>query len=269
MVKLLEGRQLAVDLQNQIKPRLKHVGSFEAILVGTDPGSILYLRKKQEMAESLGVKFRLHKFAAGGTTAQVVRKIHQFNQDNSVTGIMVQLPLPKGFDTNAIINAVDPLKDVDGLCDANIASLAILPATAEGIIKLMDHYKVGVRTKQVVLVGFTRLLNVSLSIYLSQMGADITILKSSAPNKKDLQVADIIITAAGRANLITGDDVKSGVVVIDVGANKYRNKLVGDVDFESVAKKAKAITPVPGGVGPMTVVCLYANLAKLVEINKK
>lgn len=264
-MKVLDGKKLAERLQAGLKKELVNSGRFEAFLIGDDPASILYLRKKAEMAEALGVAFRLHKYTKTDSTEKVVQKIEALNRDEAVSGIMVQLPLPKGFDSERIVNAILPSKDADGLTDANIASGEVLPATAEGIIQILKHYKISWRGKRLGLIGFTRLLNVPLSVYLAKTGGEVFVLQEKTKSFGELKAADIIVTAAGRANLFSAKDIKSGAIVLDAGTNQYKGKLVGDADYDSVARKASAVTPVPGGVGPMTVVSLFLNLAKLVK----
>jgi methylenetetrahydrofolate dehydrogenase (NADP+) / methenyltetrahydrofolate cyclohydrolase len=263
VMQILDGRVLAARLKNNLKKELVGVGSFEAFLIGRDPASILYLRKKAEMARELGVEFHLHEYSAKVAIATVIKKIQALNEDGSVAGIMVQLPVPKGFDSDRIVNAITPEKDADGLTDANIAGGEILPATAEGVLQIMRHYKISWKDKVVVLVGFTRLLNVPLSIYLAKNGAQVVAIQEKTKTFDVLKTADIIITAAGKANLISAKNIKKGAVILDAGTNQYRGKLVGDVDYNSVIKKAAAVTPTPGGVGPMTVTSLFVNLAKI------
>jgi len=264
-MQVLDGRSLASQMQVKLKKQLTKSGSFEAFLVGSDPASILYLRKKAEMAEEVGVAFHLHTYTTKNNTAQVVAKIQELNADKSVSGIMVQLPVPRGFDSDEIVNAILPSKDADGLTDSSIAGGEVLPATAEGVIQILKHYKIAWKDKRVVLIGFTRLLNVPLSVYLAKTGARVAVLQKNTKTFAELKSADIIITAAGEANLFSAKDIKTGAVIIDAGTNQLRGKLVGDADYNSVIKKAFAVTPVPGGVGPMTVVSLFWNLAKLVE----
>jgi len=245
--------------------KFKNVGKLVAVLVGDNPASVLYLKKKKELAEKLGVKFELVKLPASSSTKVVIAKIHQLNDDKRIAGIIVQLPLPKGLDTDVIVNAVVPEKDVDGLTDENILSGKVLPATAAGILALLKEYKIDWRDKRIGLVGFTRLLNLPLSLHFVRAGNPVVVLQKGAKNWAELKQADIVITAVGRAGLIKGSQIKTGAVVVDAGVSQVKGKLKGDCDFVTVAKKADYITPVPGGVGPMTVISLLGNLLNLAK----
>ncbi len=256
---LLDGKKLAAKLQQELG-RKKASGSLEAILVGDNPASIMYLKKKSEMAKSLSVSFHLHKFPSRAKEAGVIEKIEKLNADKKVAGIIVQLPLPKKFDTEKIVNVVVPNKDVDGLTDENIATSNILPATAAGILKLLGHYRINTKRKKIVLVGFTRLLNIPLSVYFTRQGSEAVVIQEGTKNINELKDADIIITAVGKPKLITGRHIKKGAVVVDAGISRIGKKVMGDVDTPSVSRRAGYLTPVPGGVGPMTVVSLFANL---------
>lgn len=263
-MKILNGTSLAKEWEARLlatKP--KKVGDLVGVLIGNDPASILYLDLKGKMAKRLGIGFRLHKLPAGASKKKVVELIESLNSDKGVGGIIVQLPLPAKFSADEIVNLVAEEKDVDGLSDATIQKGAVLPATAAGIVAMLNHYKIDVRDKDVVLIGFSRLLNVPLSLYMARSGAKVTVLQESTKDRALLKKADIIVTAAGVRNLIKGADVKMGVVVIDAGIVKEGKKVYGDVHYESVAKKASAITPVPGGVGPMTLVGLLSNLINM------
>ncbi len=243
--------------------KFRGVGTLAGVLVGDNSASILYLKKKKELAETLGVKFVLHKLPSKATLKQVVGLIEKLNCDKKTAGIIVQLPLPKHLDTDAIVNMVEPKKDVDGLTDANNISGEVLPATATGILKLLAEYKISLANKKIVLVGWTRLLNIPLSLYFARKGNQVVVIQEGTKNFGELKQADIIITAVGKANLIKGKDIKEGAVVVDAGISRAGGKLVGDCEFASVSKKASFITPVPGGVGPMTVVSLLINLKTL------
>lgn len=260
---LLEGKKLADKLTRNLTGKFKGVGILAAVLVGENPASILYLKRKRELAEKLGVRFILHKLPAKATTKSVVSLIEKLNCDKKVAGIIVQLPVPKYLDTEKIVNAVAPKKDIDGLTDTNIISGDVLPATATGILRMFAEYKISFANKKIVLVGWTRLLNLPLSLYFARKGSQVVIVQEGTKNFGELKQADIIITAVGKANLIKGRDIKAGAVVVDAGISKSGGKLVGDCDFASVGRKAGFLTPVPGGVGPMTVVSLLMNLKML------
>jgi len=264
-MKLIDGKRVASVWAKGLQRKFKQAGKLVAILVGDNPASLVYLEKKALMAKELGVQFELCQFKANVNQSVVEKKIASFNVDKKVAGMIVQLPLPTKWNTAEVINTIIPSKDVDGLTDANISSGEILPATAVGILKLLEEYQVKLRGRNIVLVGFTRLLNIPLSIYLASLKNNVTVLQEGTRNKSVLCEADVIITATGKSKLITGKDVKNGAVIVDAGVSRVNKKLVGDVDFASVSKKARLITPVPGGVGPMTVVALFANLYRVAE----
>jgi len=260
----MDGKRVASAWTKRLQGKFKRVGKLVAILVGDNPASLVYLEKKALMAKELGVRFELCQFKASVNQSIVEKKIALLNNDRQVAGIIVQLPLPTNWNTARVINAIIPSKDVDGLTDTNISNGQVLPATAVGILKLLEEYKIKLQGKNIVLVGFTRLLNIPLSIYLASLKNNVTVLQEGTRNKSVLCEADMIITATGKPKLITGKNVKQGVVIIDAGVSRVNKKLVGDADFASVSKKARLITPVPGGVGPMTVVALFANLYQAV-----
>jgi len=262
-MKLLDGKKLAEKLTRNLTGRFRGIGKLAAVLVGENPASMLYLRKKRELAAKLGVGFELHKLPATSSAKRVMDAIGRLNNDKKVAGIIVQLPLPKHLNTDEIVNMVSSSKDVDGLTDVNILSGEVLPATATGILKLLAEYRISLRNKKVALVGFTRLLNLPLSLYFTRLGNPIVILQEGTKNFDELLTADIIVTAVGKAKLIKGRNIKSGAVVVDAGISSVKGKVVGDCEFSTVAKKAGYLTPVPGGVGPMTVVSLLINLKEL------
>jgi len=265
MAVMMDGKKLADKLARGLRGKFKNVGQLAAVLIGNNLASVMYLKKKKEMAEELGAKFELHRLPAKSSAKIVANVICKLNDNKSVAGIIVQLPLPKHLDPSLIVNMISPDKDVDGLTDANIISGRILPATAAGILKLLAEYKITLRNKKIVLVGFTRLLNLPLSLYFTQRGNPVTVLQEGTKNFDELKKADVVITAAGKPNLIKGKDIKAGAVVVDAGISQVGGKVRGDCEFSSVSKRAGYLTPVPGGVGPMTVVSLLMNLLELAK----
>ncbi|MFH0905375.1 MAG: bifunctional 5,10-methylenetetrahydrofolate dehydrogenase/5,10-methenyltetrahydrofolate cyclohydrolase [bacterium] len=259
-MKILDGKKLASQIQQRLKQTRKLRVSLDAILVGNNPASLLYLKKKSEMAAQLGIEFHQHRLPATASEARVVSKIVSLNRGLRVGGVIVQLPLPAKFNVGRVINAIDPKKDVDGMTDANIAIGQILPATGVGILQLLDAYKIKYRHRQIALLGFTRLLNVPLSVYFARLGNQVMVLQKGTRDMNELKQADIIISATGQPGLIKGRYIKPGAVVIDAGISQVKGKVAGDVDAKSVARKAAWLSPVPGGVGPMTVVSLFLNL---------
>jgi methylenetetrahydrofolate dehydrogenase (NADP+)/methenyltetrahydrofolate cyclohydrolase len=261
-MKLLDGKKVSADWQKSLKKKLQGK-RLDAVMIGDDSSSILYLKKKAEMAKKLGVKFELHKLSKTTTTTQAITLIKKLNEDKQVDGIIVQLPLPKSIDETKVLETVLPTKDVDGLTDANLMSGRVLPATAKGILHMLANYKISVTEQSVALVGFTRLLNVALAMHFSMRGNEVIVLQKDTKDMSELKHADIIITAVGHPKLIASSHVQSGAVVVDAGIARVGKQVVGDVDFLNVSKKASWLTPVPGGVGPMTVVALFANLLEL------
>lgn len=265
-MKVLNGTKLAKEWEARLLAgRPKHVADLVGVLIGNDPASVLYLELKGKMAKRLGIGFRLHHLPANSSIAAVRKLITNLNEDKGVGGIIVQLPLPAKFSVDEVVNLVSAEKDVDGLADGTIEKGEILPATAAGIVEMLWHYKIPVKGKKVVLIGFSRLLNVPLAIYMARNGAEVVVLQENTKDHSLLKTADIIVSAAGVKSLIRGRDVKEGVVVIDAGIVRVGKKVFGDAEYKSVAGKASAITPVPGGVGPMTLVGLLSNLIRMSE----
>jgi len=264
MSKLLDGKRVAAKLKkNLIRKFGCGVNGLAAILVGRNPASILYLKKKAAMAKELGVEFSVHQFGADASETAIIRRIQSLNNDRKVGGIIVQLPLPKKFNSVRIVNSIAPAKDVDGMTDSNIANGVVLPATAAGILELLAEYEIATKHKKIVLLGFSRLLNVPLSIYFGRRGNSVVVLQKDTQDMNQLKQADIVISATGTPRLIKGNLIKEGAVVIDAGIARVRGKIVGDADIKSVSRKAGYLSPVPGGVGPMTVISLFANLLSL------
>jgi len=238
------------------------------VLVGNDSASQIYVRNKQLLCDKLGIKFHLKEFESGVSNDTLLREIKKLNKDIKIHGIILQLPLPKKLNAFRLILAVNPAKDVDGLHPVNLGLLAtghpmFLPATPKGIIDLLDDYQIKLIGKHVVVVGFGQVVGMPLSLLLAHRQATVTITHDATNNLKDFtKTADILITAAGYPGLIKGSMIKKGAVVIDAGISKVGNKFVGDVDFASVSSKASYVTPVPGGVGPMTVSALIDNVIK-------
>lgn len=236
------------------------------IQVGEDEASKVYVKQKEKLALELGYKFLHKKYKDNVTNERIINFIKKLNKDDSVDGIIVQMPLPKHLDTELIQNTISPLKDVDGLTYINAGKLvqntpALVPCTPKGIVDLLDEFKIDVEGKNVVVIGRSILVGKPIANLLTNKNATVTICHS---HTKDIKYytsnADIVIVAVGKASFLTEDMVKDGVVVIDVGINRIDGKLYGDVDYPNVSKKAAYITPVPGGVGPMTVYELMNNV---------
>ena len=268
---ILEARskkeKIITDLKDQVtnltlKPKLV------VIQVGDNPASNTYIRNKSKMCEKVGYTFELKKYPETITQDKLLEDINNLNLDNSVNAILVQMPLPKHLDELLIQNSINPIKDVDGLTDLNMGKLShnkdtLYPCTAIGIIELLDHYNLPITGKHVVIVGRSNLVGKPVASLFLNRNATITHCHSYTKNLKDLtKEADILVVAAGIPNLITKDMVKENSIIIDVGINKVGDTLTGDVDFNSIKDKVQAITPVPGGVGQMTVAELAKNILK-------
>ena len=286
MAKLIDGRAIAekvyVDLRREIA-QLKSKGvtpGLAVILVGDNPASRAYVRSKDKMCRDLGLHSVKLELPALTTQSELLAHIEELNRDRAIHGILVQSPPPKQIDEAAIVGALDPRKDVDGFHPENIAKLAVgdpaglVPCTPLGVQRLLIESKIDIGGAHVVILGRSMIVGKPLALLLMQKnkGADatVTVVHSRSRNLADItRSADILIAAIGRAEFVKAEHVRDGVVVVDVGINRVEDaatergyRLVGDVAFDEVAKKASAITPVPGGVGPMTIAMLMSNTVK-------
>jgi methylenetetrahydrofolate dehydrogenase (NADP+)/methenyltetrahydrofolate cyclohydrolase len=280
--KIIDGKQIAADMQAELKKevaKLKKQGivpGLGVILVGEDPASKSYVSAKERACEELGIYSDDNHLPADTTQQDLIALINRMNTDPKINGILVQLPLPKHLDESEVLLAINPDKDVDGFHPTNIGKMvagqaAFLPCTPHGVIQLLQRSGVKIEGSHVVIVGRSNIVGKPVANMLIQKNkggnATVTVCHTrTADLAYHTRQADIIIAAAGRPNTITADMVKDGVVVIDVGVNRIEDKtakkgyrLVGDVDFEAVKEKASLITPVPGGVGPMTITMLLYN----------
>lgn len=267
---ILDGKLVASRVKDEVAAAiagLDYTPGLATVLVGDDPASHSYVRGKRRDAEQVGIRLLHHELSH--TVAQNVLEslIDELNADENVDGILVQLPLPDGLDAEAIVERIDPLKDVDGLHPFNLGLLALSrpglrPCTPSGIMRIFDEYNIAVAGVKVVVVGRSFLVGRPLALMLSEKGVDATVTVAHS-RTRDLVAetadADIVVAAVGSPRLITAEHVKPGATVIDVGISRTDDGLVGDVDFESVVEVAGAITPVPGGVGPMTRAMLLVN----------
>lgn len=278
-MQLIDGKALAEKIKEEIAQKVQdHVSSglrpphLAAVLVGEDPASNIYVKNKVKSCEQVGFESTLIRRPASITQDELLTIIQSLNEDPLIDGFIVQLPLPNHINEEVVTMAIHPSKDVDGFHPENFGRMAqgmdcYLPATPCGIIEMLKAYQIETSGKNAVVVGRSNIVGTPMSILLSRKGpqgdATVTLCHSRTPDLKEFtQKADILVAAIGRSNFITGDMVKEGAVIIDVGMNRVGKKLSGDVDFESVAPKASYITPVPGGVGPMTVVSLLLNTLK-------
>ena len=274
-MKLLDGRLVADELLESLKPKAKkYQPSLTVISVGEDSASKVYIRQKRLACEKIGIKYAEVCFEDNVSQTELLDKISELNKNEKVSGIIVQLPLPNHLYVPKVIRAIDPKKDVDGFHAYNLGKMFLSsefedlpPATPAGIIRLLDYYKINIQGKEIVVVGHSNIVGKPISTMLLNRDATVTTCHIYTTDLKlHTQRADIIIVAVGKPNLITADMVKEGVIVVDVGINRLTDgKLVGDVDFDEVSKKAEYISPVPGGVGPMTVASLIANVVRAAE----
>ncbi len=270
MAQLLDGKAvrdvLSAELSAKIKT-LKSAPTLVIIQVGDRPDSTSYINQKKLLAKKIGAKVMHKHYADSVAQAEILKDIQDFNINDSVHGIIIQLPLPESLDKGALIETVAPGKDVDGLTAANAKFLlesnarGIMPATTRGIISLLEYYKISIAGRRVTVVGRSSLVGKPTAIALLNRNATVTIAHSKTADLKTVcKEAEILIVAMGKAKFITADFVSPGQTVIDVGINALDGKMVGDVDFAGVQSIVAAISPVPGGVGPMTVVSLFQNL---------
>ncbi|MDN5955135.1 MAG: bifunctional methylenetetrahydrofolate dehydrogenase/methenyltetrahydrofolate cyclohydrolase [Lactobacillus sp.] len=275
MEKILDGKAFANLLGQNLKEKdkkLKDEGitpHFCVINIGDDPASKIYVRTKKRRAEKMGIIQDIYQMSADTKQEEAIALIDKLNVDPAIDGLMVQLPAPKQIDTDALLERIDPNKDVDGLTPANIGHLwmgnhFVEPATAEGIIALLKHYEIPLEGKNVVIIGRSNIVGKPLAALMLEQNATVTIAHSRTKNLGEItKKADVLVSATGQAFLVKADMVKDGAVVVDVGMNHVDGKLVGDVDFDNVKEKASYITPVPGGVGPLTVQFLMEAVVKL------
>lgn len=268
---LLDGRKVKeVGLEN-LKSKLAKLDktlTLAVIQIGNDPASNIYVSNKNKTATKLGCNFIHIKFDETVEEKEVLEKIDELNYDEDIDGILVQMPIPKHLNETLIQNRVKSYKDVDGLTDINAGLLvhnkdSLISCTPHGILTLLNYYDIKISKRHVVIVGRSNLVGKPLINLMLNNDATVTVCHSKTENLSDItKTADILIVAVGRPNFIKEDMVKDGAVVVDVGINRVDDKIVGDVDFDSVSKKVSAITPVPGGVGQMTILELFKNLYK-------
>lgn len=269
---ILDGKQLSqkilINLNQEISDIKNCQPRLDIILVGNDPASFKYVENKNKKAKEVGIIGEIHHFAEFSKTQDIIKKIQELNSDPSVNGIMVQLPLPPQIDKARVLNSISFQKDVDGLTATNLGLLfqnhphAYVPATPMGIIKLLKEYNYDFIGKNAVIVGRSPIVGIPLTALFLKENATVTVCHSRTQNLQEItKNADILITAISKSKYFTSEFVKGGVAIIDVSTNidQISGKLTGDIDFDSVSSLASIITPVPGGVGPMTIACLLEN----------
>ena len=269
---IIDGKKIAEKLRVELKKKIiefkatyKSVPGLTVILIGEDPASKIYVKNKQKYAKDIGINSEVIKYSDSVDEKTVLEKISELNKDKKISGILVQLPLPKHINKKKIIDAILPEKDVDGFHPVNVGNLSSgyegkVPCTPLGCILLLREVEKDLKGKHAVIIGRSNLNGKPMAQLLLKENCTVTITHSKTKDlKNECKRADIIVAAVGQPKLVKGDWVKKGAIVIDVGINKTANGLEGDVDFGEVSKVVKAITPVPGGVGPMTIACLLSN----------
>ncbi|GAA8912607.1 bifunctional methylenetetrahydrofolate dehydrogenase/methenyltetrahydrofolate cyclohydrolase FolD [Helicobacter pylori] len=272
-VVLLDGQALAYDIEKDLKNKIQIITAqthkrpkLAVILVGKDPASITYVNMKIKACERVGMDFDLKTLQENITEAKLLSLIKDYNTDQNISGVLVQLPLPRHIDTKMVLEAIDPSKDVDGFHPLNIGKLctqkeSFLPATPMGVMRLLEHYHIEIKGKDVTIIGASNIIGKPLSMLMLNAGASVSVCHILT---KDIsfytQNADIVCVGVGKPDLIKASMLKKGAVVVDIGINHLNDgRIVGDVDFNNAQKIAGFITPVPKGVGPMTIVSLLEN----------
>ena len=271
---IIDGKKIAAELISEIKNEVSLIQKkgfklkLSVILIGDFLPSQIYVMNKQKKAREVNIESEVIKFPKEITEKDLLNKIKDLNKNSDVSGILVQLPIPKHIKKEKVINSIDPNKDVDGFHPQNVGNLAsgneaIVPCTPLGCLSLVKNVVKDLSGKHAVIIGRSNLNGKPMAQLLLKEDCTVTILHSKSKDlKSECKRADILISAAGICEMVKGDWVKKGAIVIDVGINKKNDKITGDVDFDDVKKVAKAITPVPGGVGPMTIACLLKNTIK-------
>ncbi len=275
---IMDGKSLKGEILSGLAEKVKaldKVPTLCVIQVGDDEASNVYINQKRKMCNDIGYNFIHEKYDDSITEDELLKNIERFNSNDNIDAILVQMPLPSGINEKSIQNAVNKYKDVDGLNDSNIVDLisgksSLYPCTACGVISLLDKYGVILEGSNVVIVGRSSLVGMPLFHMLENRNATVTLCHSKTRNLQSItKNADIIISATGVKGLIKEDMVNNNAVVVDVGITRENGKLYGDVDFDNVSKKASLITPVPGGVGPMTIASLAQNVLKAYKMQKR
>lgn len=292
-MQILDGKETAKAIREELAQAVKErkekgqkTPHLAAVLVGNDGGSLTYVGAKVKACQEIGFNSTLIHLKETITEEELLKKVEELNNNDEIDGFIVQLPLPKHIDEKKVTLSIDPKKDVDGFHPTNLGNMVLnlpgfLPATPAGILELLKRYEIETSGKHCVVIGRSHIVGSPMSILMARSAypgnATVTLTHSRTKNLKELtQQADIIITAIGKPEFLTADMVKDGAVIIDVGITRVEDqskakgyKIVGDVDFESLKNKASYMTPVPGGVGPMTIVSLMMNTLKAMEINNK
>lgn len=279
--KILNGKEVSARIKDELKDKvteLKKDGIFPGlavVLVGNDPASRVYVNSKKKACEFIGIESFEFTLPEDATEQQLLELVYKLNPDKQVNGILVQLPLPKHINEENIINAINPSKDVDAFHPANVGRIMtgnpiFLPCTPAGVMELIHESGIDVKGKECVVVGRSNIVGKPQAMLLLAEHGTVTICHSRTVNLEEVcKRADILVAAVGKPEFVKGNMIKPGAVVIDVGINRVDGKIVGDVEFSSASEVASAITPVPGGVGPMTIAMLMKNTVKAAELQKQ
>lgn len=278
---IIDGKKISTEIKDELKEqvaKLKAEGvevTLAVVKVGEDPASAVYVRNKEKACEYIGINSKKIEMPEETTEEELLKLVDDLNTDPAINGILVQLPLPKHIDENKILLAIDPMKDVDGFHPVNVGKMVIgeesfLPCTPAGIIEMIKRSGLDIEGKECVIIGRSNIVGKPMAILMLRENATVTVTHSRTKDLPEVcKRADIIVAALGKAKFVTKDFVKEGAIIIDVGMDRDEDgKLCGDVDFDEVKDIASAITPVPGGVGPMTVTMLLVNCLRSVELNK-
>lgn len=277
-MKLIDGKLVSASVKARVKEQVSELGKkgvevgLAVVLVGEDPASKIYVANKKKACEEAGIKSYEYILPENTTQEELISLVKQLNESKNVNGILCQLPLPAGLDEKAVIEAIDVNKDVDAFHPANVGRImigdyAFLPCTPAGIMEMLKYYDIDVCGKSCVVIGRSNIVGKPMSMLLLHKNGTVTTAHSKTRNLAEItKQADILVSAVGKAGFVTADMVKDGAVVIDVGMNRSEGKLCGDVCFDEVSKKASYITPVPGGVGPMTIATLLQNTVTAAKI---
>lgn len=271
MANIIDGKLVSAAVKERVAAEVKALNQkgisvcLAVILVGSDPASQIYVANKKKACEQLGIISKEYLLPETTTQDELLSLVKELNADKTVNGILCQLPLPKGLDEKVVIEAIDPNKDVDAFHPVNVGRIMIgdydfLPCTPAGVMEMLAYYNIDVCGKECVVIGRSNIVGKPMGMLLLHKNGTVTIAHSRTKNLSEVtRRADILVAAVGKAKFVTADMVKDGAVVIDVGMNRADGKLCGDVDFDAVSEKASYITPVPGGVGPMTIATLMQN----------
>ena len=279
MTTILDGKKLSAKILNKLSEEINKLDkkpSLAVILIGDNPASELYVNLKKKAAEKIGITSTVLIYPQNIDEKTVLDKISELNNDKNVDAILVQLPLPQQINPKNIIQAISPKKDVDGFTPENIGKMSIgvepyaYPCTPKGILTLLEEYKINLQGKHVVIMGRSNIVGKPLAQMLLNKNATVTICHSATTNLSDItKTADILISAVGKPKIIKKDMIKNNSVIVDVGTSKVDGKIFGDVDFENLSELTSYITPVPGGVGPMTIASLLVNTYELFKLNRQ